>query len=825
MSDFIAHVRKNGDVQLLRTHLVETAEICASLTEKIGLSSAGRLLGLLHDFGKYSQKFQVYIKSAEGRINPDEDEWVDAGKLRGKIDHSTAGAQLIWQQLSLLATKAGHGSLVGQILSLCIVSHHSGLIDCIDLQDKTTFLKRMVKPEEKGFLEECKESAEKDILDRAFSIATLDLVKEVSGIIKKITLLGTNKAELLTTRVEQFQLGFFTRFLFSCLIDADRLNSAEFEEPTRKIERESNSLPVQWGRAIDLLESQIAQFDCDNYVDELRSEISNNCKARANDKQGIYTLTVPTGGGKTYASLRYALHHAKTHNLDRIIYVIPFTSIIDQNAQAIREILKGDPEVQKWVLEHHSNLEPEKQTWQSKLVSENWDSPIVLTTSVQLLEAMFSGGTKSVRRLHQLAKSVLIFDEIQTLPINCVHMFCNALNFLTQQCRTTAVLCTATQPLLNELKRPELGKLDIPSDNELAGDYQRHYRALQRVEVNNCCKPGGWQADEISALAITQFDDVGSCLVIVNTKAWAQELYQRCETEVGTDSIFHLSTNQYPDHRKQLLDQIKARLKHNQPVLCISTQLIEAGVDVDFGSVIRFLAGLDSIAQAAGRCNRHGKRIDENGEPIKGQVFVVNPFQESTGMLKDIEVGKEKAQTVFNASYDDYLSPDAIKHYFQEYFFNRSDDMAYRLEGDKFGSGESLMNLLGNRDLTKPMHHSSLEKLPWMKQAFMQAGKQFKAIDAPTQAVIVQHDEGKVLIGELTSVAKEFDARRYYELLRAAQKFSVNVFPNIWRKLCDENAVAEIQEGHGIYYLKEEYYSEHFGLSTENVGQQAFLGL
>jgi len=336
--------------------------------------------------------------------------------------------------------------------------------------------------------------------------------------------------------------------LFSCLIDADRLNSAEFEDPCRLEERKSKTGLVPWDVAIGRMETYLAGLPSRNYVDDLRREISGNCKSKALCKQGIYTLSVPTGGGKTYASLRYALHHAKTYELERIIYVIPYTSIIEQNAAAIRKVIESSDDARPWILEHHSNLEPDKQTWQSKLVSENWDSPIVMTTMVQLLETLFSGGTRGVRRLHQLANSVLVFDEIQTLPINCVHLFCNALNFLTQHCKTTAVLCTATQPLLNELKNSEKGQLNIPLENELAGDINRHFVDLNRVEVNNLCKPGGWNEQQTANFVLEQFGETKSCLVIVNTKAWAQELYKRCAEEIDSSAVFHLSTNQYPDN-------------------------------------------------------------------------------------------------------------------------------------------------------------------------------------------------------------------------------------------------------------------------------------
>lgn len=810
----IAHVRKeDGKRQLVPDHLKEVGNIAAVFARKINAESAGRLIGLLHDFGKYSREFQQYIQSATGLIEQDDELYVDAVLLKGKVDHSTAGAQWIWKKLSSYGN-AGQGELCGQILSLCIASHHSGLIDCLGIDDRSVFSDRMKKSDGKVHLAECELSADTEIMETIEQLADVDLVKEMFGGLRKFFNFDC------PTTADYFYLGFFTRCLFSCLIDADRLNSAEFEDPTRLEERLRNSGPVKWGVAIERLEHHLAALPVRNHVDELRREISDNCKENALKAQGIYTLTVPTGGGKTYASLRYALHHANKHGLDRIIYVIPYTSIIEQNAIVIRGALDGNEDITPWVLEHHSNLEPEYQTWQSKLVTENWDAPIVLTTMVQLLETLFSGGTKGVRRLHQLANSVLIFDEIQTLPVNCVHLFCNAMNFLSQHCSTTAVLCTATQPLLNELKRPDKGQLDIPIENELAGDFEEHFRKLRRVDVRDVTKAGGWNANEITELAITEFREKSNCLVIVNTKSWAQDLYRRCADKVNPDSIFHLSTNQCPAHRKKLLDEIKTRLEDELPVLCISTQLIEAGVDVDFSTVIRFLAGLDSIAQAAGRCNRNGKLRGSDGELVRGEVFVVNPDKETTGLLTDMEVGKEKAERVLNETHEDMLSPTAITQYFRYYFFDRADDMDYRLKTSKNHRDESLLNLLSSRAGSADFEGRA-NKVPLMRHAFMEAGKQFKAIDAPTQAVIVQYGkEGEMIVAELCSVAKEFDVHRYYQLLRQAQKFSVNVFPNVWMQLQRDSAVQEIQEGHGIYYLKKSHYSDDFGLSNDAVGYE-----
>jgi CRISPR-associated endonuclease/helicase Cas3 len=436
---------------------------------------------------------------------------------------------------------------------------------------------------------------------------------------------------------------------------------------------------------------------------------------------------------------------------------------------------------------------------------------------VQFLEALFSGGTRSVRRLHQLANSVLIFDEIQTLPINCTHLFCNAINFLTKFAKTTAVLCTATQPLLNNLKNNRKGQLDIPSENELAANKKQLFDDLKRVNVVNKCRSGGWCAEDIAILALKEYTEKGSCLVIVNTKAWAKDLFRLCEPKVVKEAIFHLSTGQYPEHRKQLLKKIRDRLDSNLPVLCFSTQLIEAGVDVDFASVIRFLAGLDSIAQAAGRCNRNGKL------PI-ATVTVLNPDKETIDSLYDVKVGQEQTMRVFGESKDeDMLSPDKMDRYFQYYFYDRAKDMDYPLRGKNFIRDDNLLNLLSDNDknIGREKFFNRKSKLPLMVQSFMEAGKAFKAIDAPTNAVIVRHGLGQELVDQLCGFAKEFNPAGYFKLLKDAQKYSVNVFPNVWKSLNDAGAVYEIQQD-GIYYLDERYYSEDFGLSTEPVTNADF---
>ena len=822
--NYIAHVRKvDGQPQFLQTHLTETAEIAKSLAAKLDLDQAGELLGLMHDFGKYSRKFQKYIHDETGLFNPDLDD-EESTPNGSKVDHSTAGAQWVYRELRKFGAAQGIGELFGQMLGLCIASHHGeGLIDCLDGEGNAVWKKRFEKEDELTHLAECEQNADKAVQQKADELAGENLIRSLLKAVKPI--LSDSR---INEKTKEFYLGCLTRFLFSCLIDADRINSSDFEREAQKEVRRLTEKP-DWQPAIDKLEAKLAGFENRYPIDEIRHRISDDCLKRAVDSQGIYTLTVPTGGGKTLTSLRYALHHAQKHNLDRIIYIIPYTSIIDQNAQAVREILGED-----WVLEHHSNLEPEKQSWQDKLLSENWDKPIVFTTMVQFLDAWFGGGTRGARHIHPMINSVLIFDEIQTLPVKCVHLFCNVLNWLTTFGKSTAILCTATQPLLGEsgLRNfPEdkmesiasCGLLRLPENAEIMGKHQdldKLFADLSRVEIRFNEKSGGWNVDEAGAFLLEQFQTTPSCLFIVNTKKWAQELYQYCQRQnMPSESLFHLSTNQCAAHRKAIFDTIKARLKNKEPVICISTQLIEAGVDISMACVIRALSGLDSIAQAAGRCNRHGEKKG------KGQVWVLNlQEQDFTRILPDIQAGKTHAERVFrDFAGQDILQPEAMKRYFEYYFYQRSDEMLYSVKNSATGSlldwlSDNKNNPGGNINI----NNRRTGKIQLLMQSFKSAGRAFQAIDAPTRAVIVPYGEGTELIAKLCG---EWDPKEMHRTLQKAQRYSVNVFPNVWDKLQKENALHETIEGSGIYYLNERYYNDEFGLSLDETSEMTFYDL
>ena len=646
--ELIAHRRKrDGEEQSLTTHLIEASQLAEGFASKVGLPEVGKVLGLLHDFGKASKEFQDYLRSAEGLKSPDEDDYVDYKAKKGKIDHSTAGAQLIYQRLS---SRGQGGRYLAQVLALSIASHHSGMINCMALDGKNDFQLRM------------------DKLDRDTHFA--EAMKKLPGVIQQLD-------EILAQPIEQrflkklqgmkdaekdvtlpFKHGLLARFLLSCLLEADRLNTANFEFPENEILRNYGKYHP-WPVLVERLEKKFIAFELETAqmssgraieVNQLRGQVAQACLEAAAKPKGLYQLTVPTGGGKTLASLRFALHHAQAHTnihekIERVFYIVPYNTIIDQNADKVREILEDKDEngkyLDKVILEHHSNLTPEKETRRHNLLAENWDAPIVFTTQVQFLEALFGSGTRNARRMHQLANAVIILDEVQTVPINIVHMLNAALRFLTHDCGSTVVLCTATQPPLDKLKNPYRA-LIIRPEQKIIQNERGLFGKLRRVEVHDERNDRGWADTDVADLAERALQEKGSLLVVVNTKSSAQALYQEIKAR-NLAETYHLSTNMCPAHRKDVLEKkVEAKLEAKEPVICVSTQLIEAGVDIDFGAVIRYLAGLDSIAQSAGRCNRHGKRDD------LGDVWVVNPQKENLSWLRDIQCGRDIGSSILN---------------------------------------------------------------------------------------------------------------------------------------------------------------------------------
>lgn len=824
----VAHVRgqqgtSSFQIQTLESHLRDVAALTECFAAKAGMPLAGRLVGLLHDFGKYSGMFQRYILSAAGCIKPGDPDYIDPIANKGKINHAFAGGQYIWRRL----INKSEVQSMSQMLAICIISHHSCLKDCLDQNKRDVFADDyMARSEEKTHHDQCVRACDPSLAAEIAGLLSPPLAREVLGVfgglhkrVEDKCPVGSDRQDILDNENSRdFQQGLLAKFLLSCLLDADRTDSAEFEDPQLKRLRE-DSPRRPWDVLAPRLEAALAAKEPRHPIDLLRREIADHCARRALDDQGLFTLTVPTGGGKTLASLRFALLHAQKHKLDRVIYVIPYTSIIDQNAAVARQILEQGEMPGSIVLEHHSNFLPDADTddegavkrWEK--LAENWDAPVVFTTMVQFLESLFGSGTRHARRMHNLARSVIVFDEVQTVPVRCLRLFCNAVDFLVGQCGASAMLCTATQPRLGDLPRPLLGSLNLGPEREIMPDVSGLFRDLRRTDfIDHCSKRLSVEA--VAELAREELDGSGSCLVVCNTKKIAETLYSLCPEGEGLRR-YYLSTNLCPAHRMARLEVMRADLDAGRPVLCVSTQLIECGVDISFRSVIRLVAGLDSILQAAGRCNRHGE-----GERGRVHVVLVDGDAENLDCLRDIKDGRDVfldavrlnyAKALEDSDYD-LTQPLLTEGYFKHFYHRKAHVMSYAL--DK--GGNNLLDMLGSN---KSVTEKSLA--PMLGQSFAMAAKHFKSIDSAATSILVPYGEGKQIIDDLCSSDILWCKK---ELLRKAQRYCVNVFPNMERALHAANALYPVQDS-GMYALRENFYCDAMGVVTQPTSRLGFIDM
>lgn len=795
---FCAHINPETlKEQSVKEHLYNVSIMAKEYGSKISLSATSELIGILHDMGKETKIFDSYIHYCS--MNPNDK------SLRGTINHSTAGAKFIYD--NFYNTTDPYLKLASQLISLAICSHHGGLIDCLDLKGIDIFTDKMNTGKEihydeavSNYIVECLQMGQ---VKNLINIAK----EEVKAILVKI-----NKVDG-SSKFGQFAAGMLEKYLFSCIIDADRYDTYTFMEgiePQKNIDK-----LVLWNELSDILENKLKDYPKETKMDLLRKEISMSCKNFGKNKCGIYQLSVPTGGGKTLSSLRYALEHAKEFNKDRIFYIIPFTTIIDQNAKEIKEIL-GHEDI---ILEHHSSLIIENDYEQDayKLLTERWDSPIILTTMVQFLDTLFSGGTRDVRRMHNLANSVIIFDEIQAIPIKCINMFNSAINFLANICNATVILCTATQPLLSKAEMP----LKLSENANIISNMNDKFKQFKRVNLVDKRVVGGYSTESLADFILDTMDKVESLLVILNTKNSAKKIYNELNNvnnELPKEKqyfIFHLSTNMCPSHRMKILQDMRKMLGHER-VICISTQLIEAGVNISFGCVVRSLAGLDSIAQAAGRCNRHGERDCSN-------VYIVNIESENISKLVDIKEGQECIKRVLHEFEEnptifdnDLLSPKVMERYYEYYFYNRKGEMNYTLS--KPNNDKSMYDLLsGNsegRNAFKSRNGCKSDLM--LKQAFKTAGNEFQVIDQNTTGVIVPYKGGKELITLINGNCSLGELKQY---LKKAQQFSVNLFEVDKRKLVDMGGIVGLKNN-SILVLRKEFYNDDIGVLFENASME-----
>ena len=568
----------------------------------------GYVAGLWHDLGKFPAEWQAYLRS---KADP------HIGEINGKMDHATAGAH---QAVS------AHG-IYGHLMAYGIAGHHSGLLDATS--NGACQAKRLVK----------NPSNLHEIPPELISISIPALPPCLnSGILVR----------------DGYAVSLFTRLLFSCLVDADFLATEAFMNPAQAGIR--NEVPA----GILAVMAELVQAKIDAFgppapgdtVNEQRRRVVDDCLAAAGQAPGFFSLTVPTGGGKTLSSLLFALRHAIAHGKSRIIYVVPFTSIIEQNAEVIREIL-APLQTEKFapLIEHHSSLSPEDETTQSRLAAENWDAPIVITTAVQFYESLHASKTSRCRKLHRIANSVVILDEAQTLPVDFLAPCLRVLQELADRYHTTTVLCTATQPAVHhDANEFPIGLRDC---REIISDPPALFAALKRVDIEVL----GDLPDAVLAERLASHSQV---LCIVNRRRHAQELFQLLGEGEGN---YHLSALMCPEHRSSILAEIRERLAKKLSVRAVSTQLIEAGVDVDCPVVYRALAGLDSIAQAAGRCNRNGKL------PGPGKVYIFRP-EDTRGEAYFRETAQVAHQLL--DLHPDLLSREAIRDYFDLYYYQQS---------------------------------------------------------------------------------------------------------------------------------------------------------
>ena len=815
--DYKARYRTNSDTeyQLLSTHLEECAMFVELFAKKIGLPKPALLTALLHDSGKNCQIWQEYLEENH-----------KTGKKDKKEDHGTAGGQYLYEAIK---QKFGDsGELIAQLLAACVIYHHGpGLPDIIKPDGTAKFSRRLEKSDEETHVNE---SVSK--LDISIKQRLQDILENEKFVAETLEILDGIKSSK-TKDTECFYLGLTARFLSSCLIDGDRRSSALFDKGI-PVKIEEAVAKVDWNKLLERLEKYLNGLPMEGKLNGIRREVSERCVEFAKRENSFYTLTAATGAGKTLASLRYALAQAERTGKDHVIIIAPYTSILDQNADVIRGILDPDGKNGKVKLEHHSNLEHSEKTEHFIESSETWNVPIIITTMVQFLEALFGAGTRKIRRMHQLANSVIVFDEVQTLPVSCTYLFNWAIQYLCQNANVSVLLSTATQPGLDMLKKDYA--LPLSQDNEIIPDIPRHFEELKRVELVDETTDKGWTLDEVVGY-IEKSDEI-SILTVVNTKAQAKKLFLDLSKNNPDWNIIHLSANMCPAHRRKIISRLKDEYLKDKTkkCICISTRLIEAGVDIDFDSAIRFLAGFDSIIQTAGRCNRNGKLSDPKGNPRNGKTYIINIIKEEEKIhgLPELIHGQNVMKRILREFHDDeenygynLMHPELIANYF-DYYYREMPDSFLKYKVPK--REDTILDLLSDNakskecfDLITAQKTCKAKPLKLFRQSFESAWKEFEVISKDTIGVIVPFERGKGIISELFALPK---TERCMELLQEAQQYSVNVFCNEKNNLVGKNMIKKVpyENGFEIYTLNEELYDQNIGLTDEE-GNMSLLNI
>ena len=789
----IAHIRQADKAEeTVPDHCRKVAVKCSDYAESIHAGSIGKLMGLLHDVGKLTTTFEKYIRQ-------------ESTARRGDIDHSYAGAKYCCAMAANIEQEKY--KKISKLIVHTILSHH-GLHDWLAQDDNAWYdyaAKRLDKSDD--YTEVLKHIGTV-LLDDEMSELLNNAAEEYQVLMGKLKTLArkTGKVSKIQQQSYGFYIGMLERFLQSCLIDADRTKTADFMNATytEKVYDMSSILQEMFKRMQQKNEAFSENTDA---ISRQRRSISDRCASFANHHVGACRLIVPTGGGKTLSSLRFAIDYALNHSQKRIFYIAPFMSILEQNSDVWRKIVG-----EEYFLEHHSNILSElnkrEELEEYELRTEIWDMPVIATTLVQFLNALFLGTNGAVRRMHRLSDAVIVIDEVQSIPLKCIYLFNMAVNFLTQVCNTTVVLCSATQPAVDITKFPII----LDEDSSMTGNTDNDFKVFQRTKIIPNILPHGYSYEEAAGFCMEKFKQHGNLLLIVNTKQAAKKLFadikDSLENECLEATVIHLSTNLCPAHRRAKIEQMKELLEKpkEQPLICVTTQLIEAGVDVSFRCVVRSLAGADNFAQAAGRCNRNG----ESDAPCS--VYIIKLREENITCLHHIKSAQQITQQMIdNDKIYDFLSPDVQRMYSRLLYRNEEKNLSYPVDNN--GIQTNLVELLSlNRDA---FNMSGLPRdMRYNVQAFKTAGRLFKVIEENTQDVIVPYnDEAKKIISELDlKITDEY----YKDIFRRAQKYIVSLYDEQLSNFIARGAIHNLNLG--AMALEECFYDKNdYGLMTEGL--------
>ena len=791
----IAHI--NGDkIQSCKEHCTNTANYAKANLESMGLANTAYLCGLLHDAGKCTEEFNEYIEAA-----------AKGEKVaRGSVIHTFAGVRMVLSnyhsKYNSLPKGEEFNNLTAELIAIAIGSHH-GQFDVFNRASESGFDHRMDKQPKydekakKNYYAECASPTEIDELFIKSRQEIQDLYMKLIGLVENID--DEKKLEEVL-----FYLGILERLILSSLIDGDRRDTAEFmscsfNQTSNYVgfdKIDEHELNEKWNKAYCNLMRKLNLFPAETEIQRARRELSDYCEKFAEEQAGIYRLSLPTGSGKTLSSLRYALAHASKYGKKHIIFAVPLLSILDQNAGVIRDAVGND----EMILEHHSNVllddTLQEECARQEFLMETWDSPIIITTLVQLLNTMFDGRTSSIRRFHNLADSVIVIDEVQSVPTKMLSLFNLMLNFLSHICGTTFILCSATQPLF-ELNSH---RLLIDDANVVPPDKMEKYQEIfRRTDVKDI---GSLNSEEVIQKLEEYYRDYGSVLLVCNTKKKAYELFKMAKDI--TDNCIHLSTSMCMAHRKSVLNSLTQMLENKEHLICVSTQLIEAGVDVSFGAVIRLAAGIDNVAQSAGRANRNGESTEL--APV-GIAFLKG---EDLTKLKEIKL----SQDVTGELIDEFKKHP--EDFGSDLISDKSVDFYYRTLSRKFNNIEGYTEYcVDNYNLfdllSCNIKFACEEKIITMRQAFKTAGDDFAVFDDKQTSVIVPYEQGRDVINDILSDRFSRDLNWAKDVLKSAKDYMVNIFDCDVERL-EENGAVYTDKDKTVIILNPDYYDNELGI-------------